>query len=372
MSVKCQAIINAMEQLAPSYLAEDWDNVGLLAGSPAQEVSKVLVALDLTSGVLEQAINERIQLIITHHPFIFKPLTRLRTDCVQGSLIARLIKADMALWTAHTNLDIAVGGVSDALAKKLNLSSIQTLMTSRQEKLVKLVVFVPQTHVEQVSQALFRAGAGYIGNYSHCSFQADGRGTFLPLAGTNPYIGQQGELEQVEECRVETILPERLSKAVVEVMKAAHPYEEVAFDLYPLLNPYKSCGLGRIGSIDQSLSLAAFANQVKHLLPVSHVRVVGAPQKRIKTVAVCGGSGAELISQAKAAGCDVLITGDVKYHEAQLALAEDIAVIDAGHFATEWPVIIPVAEYLQSCSIKNNWQVEVVCDRNSHDIFSMY
>lgn len=371
MSVKCQVIMDAMDKLAPRNLAESWDNVGLLVGSPAQNISKILIALDVTQAVADEAAAIGADMIIAHHPLIFKGITNVRTDLPHGKLLSRLLKADIAVYAAHTNLDIAPGGVNDILANKLGLQEITPLAVTASETLLKLVVFVPETHVEQVRSAITAAGAGHVGNYSHCTFQTAGTGTFVPLAGTNPFIGTQGKLEYVAEFRLETILPEKISKRVIKAMLKAHPYEEVAYDLYRLNNEGTVFSLGRIGKLPSPVKLAEFATQVKTALSIKFISVCGPHDKLVNKVAVCGGSGASLINKAAFAGADVLVTGDVKYHEAQDALNAGLAVIDAGHFATEQPVTAYLAEVLRQYAVKDKWQVEVQEDTVSTDTFTI-
>lgn len=369
MSVKCQVIIDAMERLAPKCLAESWDNVGLLVGSPAQKIAKVLIVLDVTQAVVDQAIQDSVDLIVVHHPVIFKAVMSIRTDLPQGQILASLLKANIAVYAAHTNLDSATGGVNDILANKLNLQGAEPLAVSYAEKLYKLVVFVPKTHIEEVRRVVSEAGAGHIGNYSHCTFISNGTGSFLPLEGARPYIGTCGTVEYVDEIRLETIVTEKNNRRVIKAMLKAHPYQEVAYDMVQLVNFSNALGLGRIGKIPAPMSLADYALQVKRALGIEHVSVVGDLGKVIKKVAVCGGSGAGFIHKAAFAGADVFITGDVKYHEAQDALAAGIAVIDAGHFATEQPVVAYVAEYLTACSNKDKWAVDIRVDTVNQDVF---
>ncbi len=369
MSVKCQVVIDAMEKIAPRYLAESWDNVGLLLGDPSQDVTKIRVVLDVTPEIAERAIADGVDLIVAHHPLIFRAINSIRYDLPQGKLISSLIKNDVAVYAAHTNLDTANGGVSDILAQRLNLQQIEQLAVGYSEQLVKLAVFVPQSHADQVREAIGRAGAGHIGNYSHCTFQCDGTGTFLPLDGTHPFLGKKGKLERVAEVRIETIMPDRITRKVVKAMLNAHPYEEVAYDLYPLNNTGKSLGLGRIGVLEKPVLLAEFAQSVKKALQTQSVTIAGPVEKTISKVAVCGGSGAGLIHEAAFAGADVLVTGDVKYHEAQDALAAGLAIVDAGHFATERPVVGSINEYLNQTAIDNKWAVSIDCDTTSEDVF---
>lgn len=372
MSVKCQVIMDELDRIAPRYLAESWDNVGLLVGSPLQDVSNLMVALDVTGDVIKQAIATHTDMIITHHPFIFKGIKNVRADLPHGRLLTELIKNDIAVYAAHTNLDIAVGGINDVLANRLHLADIEVLSSSHSDKLIKLVVFTPKSHAESVRRAISEAGAGYIGNYSHCTFATDGVGTFLPLADTNPFIGTAGVLEQVAEVRLETVLPEKISQRVLNAMFKAHPYEEVAYDLYPLVNDGPKIGLGRMGNLPTTKLLAVFANDVKKMLGINWVKVAGPSDKAVRKVAVCGGSGASLIQTAALAGADVLVTGDVKYHEAQDAVSAGIAIIDAGHFGTENVIVDHLGQYLDERACQGKWGVEIVTDKSSKDIFNRY
>jgi dinuclear metal center YbgI/SA1388 family protein len=361
--------MEAMEQLAPLRLAEKWDNIGLQIGSPDQDINRVVVALDATEATVEYAVAQGADLLIVHHPFIFQPLHSLRTDRPQGRILYALIKQEIGVYAAHTNLDIAAGGVNDVLAGMLNLEQVEPLTVSQSDRLVKLAVFVPETHSETVRQAITEAGAGHIGKYSHCTFQTAGTGTFLPLAGSNPFLGRPDTLEYAAECRLETIMPEKISKQVIDAMLGAHPYEEVAYDLYPLLNEGVDFGLGRMGKLPAPLRFAEFARMVKAILSAGHVRVCGDLNAEIVKVAVCGGSGSELISHAIAADADVLVTGDIKYHEAQQAVSGGLTLVDAGHFATERPVVQMIADYLKKCATAGNWDLHVMISEQDKDIF---
>lgn len=369
MSVKCQVIMDAMERIAPRHLAESWDNVGLLVGSPAQNVRKMLVCLDVSEAVVDRAIADGVNMIIAHHPLIFKPLKNLRTDLPQGKLLSKLMQHSIIVFAAHTNLDIVGGGVNDVLADLLELEEVGVLAQTSQENLIKLAVFVPSPQAEDVQAAIAKAGAGHIGNYSHCSFKVAGKGSFLPLTGTNPFIGQPGDLETVDEVRIETIVPEKLVRRVVKAMLAAHPYEEVAYDLYPLNNAGQVQGLGRIGKLKNPLDPESFAKQVKNALAARQVRLVISGGRPIKKVALCSGSGAEFIMKAAYCGADVLVTGDVKYHDAQKAQEYGIHLIDAGHFATEMPIAEKLAEQLTVFAETEKWHVEIFADNISEDVF---
>lgn len=340
MGVTCKDITCFMEELAPQKLAEDWDNVGLLVGNYKKQVKKIMVCLDATLNVVEDAINQNADLIICHHPVIFKGLKSITEDEAKGNLIYKLIKNGLAVYCAHTNLDIADGGVNDCLANVLELSNIKNLKTDKTERLYKIVVFVPEESVDKVRDSMSMAGAGYIGNYSDCSFMVKGTGTFKPLENTNPYIGTRGNLEKVAEYRLETVTTSKDLKRVIEFMINSHPYEEVAYDVYALDSPAKEYGMGKIGTLNRPMSLDAFAAYVKHKLCVEELRVVGDEEKIIEKVAVFSGSFDERLLQIAAEKSDAIVTGDVKYHTALEAAEKGICIIDAGHFATE-KVVLP-------------------------------
>jgi len=355
MAAKCGEIIAVVEGLAPTGLAAEWDNVGLMLGSPETEVRRVLVSLDVTLPVVEEAVARGANLIISHHPLFFRPIKTLRFDETRGKLVHTLIKENIMVYSAHTNLDSADLGVSYHLAVKLELEDIKVLVPTYREKYYKLVTFVPEDHERIVREALTRAGAGWIGNYSDCTFRIAGTGTFLPMAGTRPYIGQEGELMEAKEYRLETIIPTTRLPEVLQALIKAHPYEEVAYDIYPLANEGPAQGIGRQGVLPHAVNLKDFALQVKENLGVASVKLVGDDQRKVKRVAVCGGAGSDIMAAARSVGAEVLVTGDLKYHEAQAALAMDLAVIDAGHFATE-RLIVPVLvtylqEQLQDCEV---------------------
>lgn len=339
-------MIQLVEELAPKNLAESGDNVGLQVGDPAAQVRGVLVALDLDDDVLAEATDRGADLVIVHHPLIYRPVSSIRMDMPVGRRIAGALRRGINVYAAHTNLDIAAGGVNDILAGRLGLEDVEILGPTGEEKYLKIVVFVPRGHEDAVRNALSAAGAGWIGNYSHCTFQAAGTGTFLAHEGADPFLGQVGKLEKAEEFRLETIVPERLARKAVAAMIRAHPYEEVAYDLYPLANEGQPYGLGRLGRLAAPQVLAEFARTVSDSLGAVSLRVAGDGRKVISKVAVCGGAGADLIARAVFRGADVLVTGDVKYHQVRDALDAGLAVVDAGHFATEIPIVPALAGWL--------------------------
>jgi dinuclear metal center YbgI/SA1388 family protein len=333
MFARGETIIQLMEQLAPKHYAVPDDKIGLQVGSVAKEIRRVLVTLDVTPAVVEEAATLGAELIIAHHAVIYRPLAHLRTDTPAGALAASLIRKDIAVYISHTNLDTTEGGINDWMAEALELKGRDVLEEVHTDKLFKLVVFVPEAHHEKVRSAMFHAGAGGIGKYSHCSFNSEGVGTFLPMDGSTPFIGKQGRMEQTKEIRVETIVPLSVRKKVISAMLKAHPYEEVAYDLYSMDLKGRSFGLGRVGVLPEVESLDQFAERVKTAFDVPFVRMVGDGNKQIRKVAVLGGAGAKYIRHATFAGADVLVTGDIDFHSAQDALAAGLTIIDPGHHA---------------------------------------
>lgn len=323
-------IIQLFEQFSPKGLAMEGDKIGLQIGSLNKPVENVMIALDLLEEVVDEAIAKNVQLIIAHHPPIFRPLKSIVTDSPAGRMIEKLIKNDIAVYAAHTNLDVARGGVNDMLADALQLTNTEVLYPTYETVLKKLIVFVPNEQAEEMKRALGDAGAGSIGNYSHCSFSSTGTGQFMPLDGSNPFIGKEGKLELVNEQRIETIFPSHLEKKVLSAMFKAHPYEEVAYDVYKLENKGEVLGLGRVGYIHE-MTLGEFAEHVKQCLDVSGVRVVGDLNSKIKKVAVLGGDGNKYFSSAKFKGADVYVTGDMYYHVAHDAMMMGLNIVDPGH-----------------------------------------
>lgn len=333
MLAKGQTVIQMFERMVPKHLAMPDDRIGLQLGTLQKDIRGLLIALDVTDDVVEEAIREGVDLIIAHHAIIYRPISHLQTDTPAGRLYEKLIKHDIAVYIAHTNYDVAEGGMNDLMAEALGLTATTHLDNIHTEKLKKLVVFVPRSHHDQVLKAIFDAGAGEIGKYSQCSFNIVGTGTFLPGEQADPYIGQIGKLERVEEMRIETIVPDTLERKVVQAMLKAHPYEEVAYDLYAMDMKGRTFGLGRVGKLPAPESLTAFAERVKLALDVPFVRVVGQPEREVRKAAVLGGAGSRYVRHAQFAGADVLVTGDIDYHTAHDALAAGIAIIDVGHNA---------------------------------------
>lgn len=367
--LKCQVLMDAMDKLAPRYLAEDWDNVGLLLGSPSQEINKVLTCLDVTEAIIDRAIAENYDMIISHHPFLFRSIKRITTDKPLGRMIQKILSHNIAIFAAHTNLDTTFGGVNDVLAQHLNLTDVKPLTIGYREEILKLGVNVPVDYADKVREAIGKAGAGHIGNYSDCTFQYSGQGRFTPLEGANPFIGKQAKNEVVEEVRIETVMPAKIKNRVIKAMLKAHPYEVPAYDILPTQNCYYENGIGRIGILAEAMSIEYFAKMLKQNLPGNTFRLVKSNEKPVHKVALCSGAGVEFLDKAAMQGADTYVTGDVKYHDAQHAQELGINLIDAGHFGTETPVVETIANYLQQEALQNKWQIEITADTNSIDVF---
>lgn len=325
-------IFRAIEEWAPKHLAYSWDNVGLQIGSSQKEVKKVLITLDVLENVVDEAIREDVDLIIAHHPLIFKPLKQIDTDSPKGRIFEKLIMNGIAVYAAHTNLDIAKNGMNDILSELLGILKPKHLIETYSEKLLKIAVYVPVSHEEEVRQALADADAGHIGNYSHCTFRYNGKGTFKPSAGTNPYIGEEGKIEHVSEMKIESVIYESALSKTLQRINEAHPYEEPAIDIYALENESTTYGLGKVGKLEKRMKLKDFCEFVKERLDMEHIRFTGNPEQTVETCAVLGGSGEKYMDAALKKGADVYVTGDVSFHTAQDAEALGIAVIDAGHY----------------------------------------
>ena len=342
--------------------------MGLQVGDPAAPVSRIMTALDPGPPALDAAIASHCQLLVTHHPFIFKPLPRLSAADPVTALVFRAIRNNLAVISLHTNYDSAEGGLNDLLAEQIGVRSCAPLKVAVREELVKLAVFVPKGFEEQVMTALFRF-SGIIGRYRDCSFQVEGTGTFLPLEGAKPFRGAEGRREYAEESRIEVLLRAADFAKATEALKSAHPYEEPAFDLYPLLNRGKEFGLGRIGVLDEPTTLAEYASAIRERLGVALVRYVGPAGLPVRTVALCSGSGASFLHEAKRRGADLLVTGDIKYHDARAAEDLGVALIDAGHFGTEIIAAEGLAARITAECLLRKYEVEVLHCRDERDPF---
>lgn len=335
--------LGVLDGLFPPAWAEEWDSTGLQVGDRSWNASRLLVALDPTPRVVEDARERECGLLVTHHPLLFHPLARIDlADPVAGAA-ASALAGRVGVVACHTNADVASPGVSDALADRLGVEVTGPLAPTSAGERAKLVTFVPHESTAKVLDAIAGAGVGVIGEYTHCSFRVRGTGTFLPSERARPSIGETGSLNEAEEDRLEVLVPRERLPAAVEAMLDAHPYEEVAYDVYPLLGG--GLGLGRIGRLDRSVGAAELAAHCSERLGVP-ARLAGDPGKQVGTVALCGGSGGSLIPDALRAGVDAYVTGDLKHHQALDAVGAGLALIDAGHDGTERPFVPKLAERL--------------------------
>jgi len=334
--MKVSDIMRVMEGIAPARLAEDWDHVGLQVGDAAADVRRVLVGLSPSLDLLSEAAGRGAQMVICHHPLIFQPLASLTGATPAEKIAAGFVKRDIAFFAAHTNLDNAPGGVNDALAEAVGLADVRAL-TFATSKLAKVVVFVPEEALEKVSAAICNAGAGRLGAYRDCTFRVPGTGTFTPMEGAHPYIGERGRLERVAEVRLESIVPEEAVPAVVAAIRASHPYEEPAYDVYRLQNERREAGLGRCGVLPRPARAEEFIARAADALHAPGISYAGDGTRLVSKVAVCGGAGGDLYRDALRLGCDLLLTGDVKYHAFLEANDAGIVLADAGHEHTELP-----------------------------------
>ncbi len=333
-----------LEQLAPLSYQESYDNSGLLIGNPESTLKGILVTLDVTPEVIEEAHAKGLNLIVAHHPLIFNGIKRLTGKNYVERAIIQAIKYDIAVYAAHTNLDNIQGGVNTRIGQLLNLSDLKFLQAMEGE-LVKLVTFVPINDAEKVRRSMLDAGAGCVGNYDYCSYNVEGKGTFRAGSGTNPYVGKQGELHVEPETRIEVVVPKAKLSRVIREMILLHPYEEVAYDIYPMLNSFAGAGSGMVGELKRPIQELDFLKNVKKTFKVQSLRHTNCLGKKIQRVAFCGGSGASLIKQAIAVGADAFITADIKYH--QFFDAEDkILIADIGHFESEQFTVDVFYEYL--------------------------
>jgi dinuclear metal center YbgI/SA1388 family protein len=347
MTATLGEVVAALEAAYPPALAESWDAVGLVCGDPDEPVSRVLVAVDPVPDTVGEAVEASAQLLVTHHPLLLRGVHGVGADTPKGRLVHTLIRAGVGLFTAHTNADSADPGVSDALAAALGVTVEGPLQPRAAEPLDKIVTFVPVGEAAgRVLDALAGAGAGRIGDYSHCCWSTEGTGQFLPREGAHPAIGRVGELERVAETRLELVLPRARRRAVVEALRAAHPYEEPAFDLLELAEIPGRRGLGRVGELPRPESLAAFTERAAAALPATAwgVRAAGDPDRTVHRVAVCGGAGDSALGAATAAGADVYLTADLRHHLAGEHLLAGSppgrptpALVDVAHWASEHP-----------------------------------
>lgn len=350
MSVKLADVIAVLDEAYPPRLAESWDSVGLVCGDPDDALESVTVAVDATPAVVDEVPDAG--LLLAHHPLLLRGVDTVAASTPKGALVHRLIRTGRSLFTAHTNADSASPGVSDALAAALGLRVEAALAPATGAPgLDKWVIYVPQENAEAVQAAVFEAGAGHIGDYSHCSWSVTGIGQFLPHEGASPAVGSVGNVERVPEDRFEVVAPARARAAVLAAMRAAHPYEEPAFDIFAMVTPPGDAGLGRIGTLARPEPLRDFVSRVHAALPRTSwgVRAAGDPDMAVSRVAVCGGAGDSLLAAAAGAGVQAYVTADLRHHPAdEHRRASDVALVDVAHWASEYPWCEQAADLLRS------------------------
>lgn len=341
-----ERITKYIESWAPKGIAWERDNVGLQIGSSKQIVKNILLCLDVTEYVVEDAIKKKCNLILSHHPLLFNPIRKITSGNKTSDIILKLIKNDISVYSAHTNLDFTKDGVSFQLANKLGLHSLKFLKNIS-ENLTKLVVFVPFDFTEKVAESIHNNGGGIIGEYTNCSFRIPGKGTFRGSEKSNPRLGEKSRLEFVDEIRLEVLVNNFDLPNVIRAMKQVHPYEEVAYDIYPLKNENVNYGMGVIGELENSMNEKQFLEYVCRKLNIKNLRFSKGKTNKIKTVAVCGGSGSDLLNTAIEQNADAFITADIKYHTFQDA-ENKILLIDAGHYETEIFILDEIERRLKS------------------------
>jgi dinuclear metal center YbgI/SA1388 family protein len=343
--MKIRDIINSLELLAPPSLQEGYDNAGLLTGDENSDCSGILISLDATEAVVDDALEKGCNLIVSHHPIIFSGLKKLTGKNYVQKTIIKAIKSDLAIYAIHTNLDNVLSGVNGRIAGMLGLNNI-CVLSSKDNQLRKLYTFVPVEHADKVRQAIFDADGGHIGNYVECSFNAEGFGTFKGGTNTDPYVGKPGELHREKEIKIEVIYPAWLEGRIIKSLLTAHPYEEVAYDIMKLENRFSSTGSGIIGELGQPISEVEFLKRLKERFNLQVIKHTQLMNKDVRKVALCGGAGSFLISSALAAEADVFVTSDIKYHEFFDA-NDKMVIADIGHYESEQFTINLLQEFLE-------------------------
>ena len=365
--MKIQEITERIEDIAPLKLAQDWDNVGLLIGDPQKNVKNILLTIDITSGVVAEAKRLKTDLIISYHPVIWDGLKKITTEG-PGCVSYNLIRSGIAVFSIHTALDSAVGGVNDGLAEIIGIRDAKPIgdyVDSPTGDSYKLVVFIPAESARRVSDAIFTAGGGNIGNYSKCGFGAEGTGTFLPLEGARPAIGRKGKTASVPEIRFETIVPSDKLGGCIAAMKKAHPYETPAFDVFKLHNPQTKFGLGRIGTLTKPLRISQIIQRIKEQTGARAAGIIGNEKRLVKTAAVCAGSCGKIINSVIAAKADLYLTGELKHHHGLAAQEAGLTCICLSHTVSERFILKKFAKQLQ----KQAKQVTIKISKKDADPF---
>ncbi len=365
--MKVKDIAAAIEKISPLKLAQGWDNVGLLIGEARHNVKNILLTIDVTSEVVAEAKRLKTDLIVSYHPVIWDGLKKITTDG-SSAVVYDLIHSGIAVFSIHTALDAAAGGVNDGLAEIVGIADAKPIgdyVENAEGNNYKLVVFVPVDSAAEVSNAVFAAGAGFIGNYSHCGFTAQGRGSFFPLEGSSPTIGKKGKLEKVPETRFETIVPAEKLTDCITAMKKTHPYEEPAFDVFKLYNNQNKFGLGRIGRLNKPKQLTKIVERIKKYTGARTFGIVGKENRLVKKAAVCAGSCGKIINSVIAQKCDLYLTGELKHHHALAAQKANLTCICLGHTVSERFILKKLAKQLQ----KQAKQVTIKISKKDADPF---
>ncbi|MCS7209156.1 MAG: Nif3-like dinuclear metal center hexameric protein [Fimbriimonadales bacterium] len=347
MAATVGEVLGFLNEIAPPQWALPNDPVGLQIGEPSQTVERVLVALDPDPRTAAQAQYRQCQLLVAHHPLIYRPLSHIRFDDPVGKAVQALCEAKIALIAVHTNWDVAPSGINDALAEVVGLTEVRPFGAGPKQQHYKVAVFTPTEHTDAVIDAMANAGAGVIGLYRRCAFYTAGTGTYEPMEGANPYLGQVGKREHAEETRIEMLVPAERLNAVIEAMVRAHPYEEVAYDVYPL-HTRAEHSLGRIGRLPKPMLASELRDYLAEKLRNPYVRTYGKPSKLIRTLAVVGGSGGDYLPDAQRAYADALLTGEVRHHHTWEAWARDVVLLEGGHAETETPGMQRLTERLRA------------------------
>jgi dinuclear metal center YbgI/SA1388 family protein len=365
--MKVKAIAEKIEKIVPLRAALDWDNVGLLVGDAGQNVKNVLITIDITKGVLAEAKSSKTDLIVSYHPVIWNGLKTV-TSGGEGDIVYELVRSGISVYSVHTALDVIEGGVNDELAKIVGIADAEPIGDFVPDPAggdYKLVVFVPTASVAKVSNAIFAAGAGNIGNYSHCGFEGKGTGSFLPLKGAKPAIGKRGKLEKVQEVRFETIVPAKKLEEVIAAMKKAHPYEEPAYDCFRLYSGENKFGLGRIGKLNKPAELGWIIGKIKKCTGAKAIGIIGREKRIVAKAAVCAGSCGKIINSVIAAKADLYVTGELKHHQALAAQEAGVTCVCLSHSVSERFVLKKFASQLR----KEAGEVTVKISKKDADPF---
>ncbi|MDI6687955.1 MAG: Nif3-like dinuclear metal center hexameric protein [Desulfobacterales bacterium] len=367
-------IIKIMEDIAPSRLAEEWDNVGLQVGQKDWPVRTIRIALDPLPGVVAAACKEGVDLLITHHPLIFKPLGSVDFGTPVGAIINMASKHKMAIFAAHTNLDNVTDGLNDILARMIGLNNLEVLGKPIEPEYYKLVVYLPVEYEQKILTSLFETKAGSIGAYTSCSFRNNGRATFRPGSLSKPFTGKPDNISHADEIRLETVVQKDDLENVIEHVRANHPYETMAYDVYRLqpsdsMLAVRQQGLGRIGDLAEETKLLSLALEIKKKLCLNFIKVAGKPDLSVKKVALCTGSGSSLINNFFVSGAQAYISGDFRYHDARAAEAANLGIIDIGHFASEHLIVKVLAKRLKEIIFKTGIDLKVEACESEIDPF---